>query len=871
MVRRLLYKATLLLLGLLATVLIQPLPALAEVVREEPVAAGVLFREILQQTDGGPVRIYLLEVDLAHPYVRLGLLFGADNRSFSGTLTVREMAERAGAVAALNADYFHLKEGKHPLGLAVADGQLLTSPLKRNDYYAFALMKDGRPLIDVFSFAGEVIAPNGLSFYPLAGINKPSYQALVNGQPANSDADALHLYTPAWGEISRGSGGNACVAELVVADGKVQEIRWDKPGAPIPPNGYVLRGQGTAAAFLLDNFQVGDPVAVYYRVDPSYTEMQLAAGGYALLVADGKPVERLTQSNGGREARSAVAFSQDNRTLYLVAVEQSVDSTGLTLKEFAAFLAERLGAWRALNLDGGGSTSLAVRPLGEFKPVLVNRPARGAERRVPDAISVFSTAPRGELTGLVVRGPQEIIAGLPYRYRAAGYDTYFNPYPVDPQAVTWTVAEGAGSFDGGELTAQAGGPLVISARAGNATGTLRVKVLGSEDMARLEVTPARIRLAPGEQVRLSVRLHGKDGRTWTLPAGCVQWTAQDGIGSVADGVFCAGKETAAGRLKARFGALETTVPVEVAAAGEKFHWVGPEGGEIREGNFIFRFAAGIFDRPVALQVAPLATASGLPTGYRFCDGLILRSSGELPAGAACLVRWLPQEESCPCGRAVFFLRQKEGFWRAQPSLEDGAALLGRLSGSGELAVAVREEAPREPGDLATHWARSAVTPLIQRGIIRGFPDGSFCPDAPLTRAQFAVMLAGAFGWPDPGGGPLPFRDALPTWALPGVRAAAARGVVTGYPDGRFRPDKPLTRAELVVLIDRVLALPEGTAQPFRDAAQIPRWALPAVGRVASAGLVSGSGGFFRPLATATRAEAAALVARALRYHLERLA
>ncbi|MGQ9512666.1 phosphodiester glycosidase family protein [Thermodesulfitimonas sp.] len=137
------------------------------------------------------------------------------------------------------------------------------------------------------------------------------------------------------------------MAELVVAEGKVQEIRWDKPGTPIPPNGYVLRGQGAAAAFLLDNFQVGDPVAVYYCVDSPYAEMQLAAGGYALLV---------------------------------VAVEQSVGSTSLTLKEFAAFLAERLGAWRALNLDGGGSTSLAVRSLGEFKPVLVNKPARGAER-----------------------------------------------------------------------------------------------------------------------------------------------------------------------------------------------------------------------------------------------------------------------------------------------------------------------------------------------------------------------------------------------------------------------------------------------------------------------------------------------------------
>lgn len=864
--RRLVYGCLILFWLLLARPPAVQAELLQEASSEEPVAAGVVFRQITRETGAGPQRIYLLTVDLRNPYVRLGLLFGEDNQSYAGTRTVQEMAERAGAVAALNGDYFHLKEGKHPLGLSVSEGTLLTSPMRRNDYYAFALTKDGRPLIDIFPFSGEVIAPNGLSFYPLAGINKPSYQALVNGQPVNSDADALHLYTPAWGKVSRGTEGSSCAAELVVVGGRVQEIRQGRPGAPIPPDGYVLRGEGLAAAFLLDNFRVGDPVTIYYRLEPPHTEMQLAVGGYALLVADGKPVKRLTQSSGGRAARSAVAFSRDGRLLYLVAVEQSPASVGMTLEELASFLAERLGAWRALNLDGGGSTSLVARPLGEDKPVLVNTPAKGAVRKVPNAIGVFSTAPRGELAGLVIRGPQEIIAGLPYRYRVTGYDTYYNPYPVDPETVTWKVSGGAGIFTGQELTVFSSGSLVLTAQVGNVTGSIRVKALGTEALARLEVTPARIRLAPGEQVKLSVQLYGKDGRTWILPPQSVHWEVSGGTGSVVDDTFCAGKEVAAGWLIGRFASLEARVPVEIAPPGKEFYWVEPDG-EVELGEFTLKFPRGSISQPVALQATPLSQASEVPSGYRFCAGLRFLLFGELSPGATYLVRWHPQGQNLSPENARFFVRCQDGSWQALPSLSTGGTLVGRSDTIGELIVAYREGEVYVPADLATHWACPTVAQLVYRGVITGFPDGTFRPDAPLTRAQFVALLAKAFGWPEPTEAALPFRDAIPTWALPGISAAVARGIVSGYPDGRFLPDKPVTRTELALIIERVLQLPPGSVPIFRDAALIPPWAAPAVGRAAAAGLITGTGGFFRPLATATRAEAAVVVMRALSYYL----
>ncbi|MEW5763240.1 MAG: S-layer homology domain-containing protein [Bacillota bacterium] len=136
---------------------------------------------------------------------------------------------------------------------------------------------------------------------------------------------------------------------------------------------------------------------------------------------------------------------------------------------------------------------------------------------------------------------------------------------------------------------------------------------------------------------------------------------------------------------------------------------------------------------------------------------------------------------------------------------------------------------------------------------------NFRPDAGVTRAEFAVLLAGALGWAAPEEVALPFRDRIPDWAAAGVAAATARGVLAGYPDGYFRPAKPITRAEMAVLVDRALSPGPGKAPAFADAAAIPRWAAPAVERVAAAGLMRGAGGSFRPLAPTTRGETAALV------------
>ncbi len=159
---------------------------------------------------------------------------------------------------------------------------------------------------------------------------------------------------------------------------------------------------------------------------------------------------------------------------------------------------------------------------------------------------------------------------------------------------------------------------------------------------------------------------------------------------------------------------------------------------------------------------------------------------------------------------------------------------------------------------ASFWAYSAIQALASKGIVTGFPDGTFRPNDPVTRAQFAKMLVLTLGL-KPSSAATPFTDVpAAAWYAPYVAAAANAGLVDGLTPTTFGPDQPLTREQMAVLLDRALKLPASTAPlTFSDRAAIAAWAVPAVEAAVAAGYLSGfPNGTFQPLAATTRAQAA---------------
>lgn len=178
------------------------------------------------------------------------------------------------------------------------------------------------------------------------------------------------------------------------------------------------------------------------------------------------------------------------------------------------------------------------------------------------------------------------------------------------------------------------------------------------------------------------------------------------------------------------------------------------------------------------------------------------------------------------------------------------------------------QADKSFADLANHWARADVETLASKLIVQGVADDRFDPEAKVTRVQLAALLVRALGLSEAGG--KPFADvAAGTWYSGAVAAAYEAKLVSGYEDGTFRPDAPITRQELAVMVAGALAYAgangKGAQAPaFADDASIAGWAKSAVTAIAAAGIADGrDNGRFDPAANATRAEAAVMLKRLL--------
>jgi hypothetical protein len=173
----------------------------------------------------------------------------------------------------------------------------------------------------------------------------------------------------------------------------------------------------------------------------------------------------------------------------------------------------------------------------------------------------------------------------------------------------------------------------------------------------------------------------------------------------------------------------------------------------------------------------------------------------------------------------------------------------------------------EFADISGHWAESYIKQAAAKGIVSGYPDGTFKPDLPVTRVEFTAMLVGALQL-DGEEFFLTFtdHDQIGEWAKQAVEQAVQAGIIGGYDDGSFQPNTQITRAQMAVMIARALTLQtnSSTSTAFADDEAIPQWAKGAVEEIRKLGIVNGRGGNrFVANETTTRAEATVTLLRTM--------
>ncbi|MBD2339208.1 DUF3370 family protein [Calothrix sp. FACHB-156] len=175
-------------------------------------------------------------------------------------------------------------------------------------------------------------------------------------------------------------------------------------------------------------------------------------------------------------------------------------------------------------------------------------------------------------------------------------------------------------------------------------------------------------------------------------------------------------------------------------------------------------------------------------------------------------------------------------------------------------------------DTQKHWANNCVQELGERKLITGYPDGSFRPEATVTRAEAAVLMLNAFPDAPIKRSTTTFKDVPANyWANKAITTAYQKGFFSGYPGGIFQPNQAIPRAQIIGVVAggknySPVSNPAQTLQQyFEDAAQIPNYAQSAIASATINSIVVNYPQVkqLKPQQSATRGEVAALMCRAL--------
>lgn len=790
-------------------------------------------------------------------------------------------------IMGMNADYFSLQTGV-PMGHTIINGEVITKDSEGQD--AIGFLEDGSAFIDWLQIsttltvtedadAGQIITlPEEEPIIEAAAEGETAEESVAEEAEPQESPEPLTMVQPDIAGLSitidninkyRQPYGIYMMTDDFGADTKVSAAGIDVILSPIEgslsiggeltavvdeiteydgaiaiPKGKIVlsldkKGYGDLYAKLLQ-LGVGDRVTISTTAnDPKWADVVYGTGTVGgRLIAKGE----VKSLSGSAAPRTAVGVKEDGTVIfYAIDGRQKGHSYGVKLTTLAQRMKE-LGCVDAINLDGGGSTTIGgVTPI-ETAFTVWNSPSDGAQRRVANFLFLQNTAqPTGVPSLLLFKVPEKnLLAGTRFWPSVTAVDTAFYPTEL-PGTVTYSLENGETTEDGGALIAYGNGSFTVTAQSGDIQGTVSYRSVESPSEIRIAredgwESLSALRMDSGEQLDLKAQSYL--GRVALLSEdSAYEWSLSDpALGSIdGNGVFTAAEANGiSGTLQVKAGSTVKEIPISVGSFAMDYPVITIT--ETANG-----FTAQITDE--------LNTHVAKDQIFVYLDGYA--------------VDFTYDEEN----RTVQY-EWEDPTQKAQKVKIIATNTTGG-SGMGFLKTAGSSEGENPFTDTEENWARDYITYLYEHRIVNGIinDDGSLAyqPGKAMTRAEFAVMLSNFLQIEpdDYRDGDLPYDDldSLPAWALPQIRALYEKGIMKGQQNGdllEFRPTSSVTRAEAITMISRIL--PAELAQQtlsFSDAQDVPEWAEEAFCRLLSAGIISGyDDNTLRPKNEVTKAEAA---------------
>ncbi len=571
-------------------------------------------------------------------------------------------------------------------------------------------------------------------------------------------ANALHIFNSRYSDTTKTSGTCAEVvltlkegsrADLKIGsviEAVVSSVNPKTNSTAIKDNQLVLSANSASASYNdLCNIVPGSTVTISVTTDEGSPLVNAteAVGVYNVLAYNGT----VWTTDKTLNPRTCIGIKSDgSMVLFVVDGRQSTVSKGMNAVDITSYLMSR-GCVTVVNMDGGGSTTLVARdePGISDSAKLVNSPSDKSQRSITNALFfVYTTQDSAGAAGIAVYPENTLLLpGMSVQLSSYGVNSLYEKAAL-PGAVTYSVDSAYGTVNSsGVFTADK-----------NASGEAVITATSGELTGAAKVTIVK---------------------------------------------------------DITFGLNKTSATL---GAGESYDF---NVTSVRYGNSQVLYRDNVFTWSCSPEIGTV---------------------------------------------------DQNGLFKATDQIGEFSGKVTVSAGNKSFDISVKVESSGDFKDISSHWAKSYITELVNAGIIKGMTATEFQPDGNLTRAQFLTLLSKISGNDDVSVAPAAsFGDvAKGSWYYDCVNWGVANGIVKGMGDGSFAPDANVSREQMCVMLNNYytykgIQWENAEAElSFSDKKLVSDWALASVKKVVSEGIMSGrTDGSFDPLGKATRAEAAKII------------
>ncbi|MET3683024.1 hypothetical protein ABID56_001114 [Alkalibacillus flavidus] len=520
----------------------------------------------------------MMSVDLSEQHVDVGLNIGDP---YPNLLTTTTLADRLTyntqqVVGGINGSFFHF-DSERPSYMLAQNDKLFNLGAVSDDSSgymsvpkAFGMMPDGSAKIDSFDMQ--------LSYE----INGKTYEIdKYNG--ARGSGETV-LFTPShkfdWTRTNEyGVEIHVDQVDQLIDDepiqfgdtitGEVKKVRRYLSNEYIqqPEDGFVISIHGDTP--IDDNLEVGDSVELNVDINDEWKGAEFVLGSGPQLVRNGQVDLEMDEDSSRakrRNPRTVVGTNANGSEVFFITVDgrQPGYSDGMTMEEVAEYV-ESLGVEHAINLDGGGSTTMVARQYGDTHTSVMNSPSGGYERGVSNGLFAMVTdqSDKAEKISVDVAEEGKILngasVGLDVEYVL---DEYYHPLTYNESDVEYSVSNNIGRVENGEFIATNAGEGNITASYDGASTTIPVEVVDGFD--QVDMTPNDIRLGVGETQSFTVTPQMNDGSHVVWDDSQIEWSTSGNIGVISnEGVLTANSISATGEVHATINHQTYTSEVRV--------------------------------------------------------------------------------------------------------------------------------------------------------------------------------------------------------------------------------------------------------------------------------------------------------------------